>query len=611
MVPMSKPLFREQLRDYVSIERKVDFNTLNPCQQSKEMARFFAEKVVQPVNPGLVPSVEEDLEAAVIDGTDDCGVDFLWHESGSVLVIQAKYSGQKKASKRPIEDPDHFGYFCSVLERLYAGSKLYKMNNRLREGIADINWETANFQLYYITLRQPAQNSFTREQEGIKPWAELHDLGERTTLELLDEERLNIRLRDTLSLTEDIGKPVAIRFSPDGSGHPWLRFADPTTNRMSYVGRINGSQVAEVFKAHKSRLFALNIRNYIGDNSTNKEIRKTAVADSGNFFFYNNGISALATRIEPDANDDRTLKCEQFSIINGAQTVRSLFKAQAEDSASVHNVELLLRISEFRAKRTQAEQEFLDNATKYNNTQNTIKISDFRSNDRIQIDLKSKFENLPSRKGRRFLYKNKRSGEKEGNRISIGMEEFTKTVFAFLFGPDDAYGGSQYIFDTSKTGGYMRLFGSDGEIQPALSNEAFKVYAGIWFTCEYVKDLWRRESEANPTEALERRWMVFYAVGESFRVIYGRLQKDLEATLRRMSDPSWYTDPESNPLKALIRRHSTLAFTSLRNAYGQASRETDFRHRNWFRLESSLKAIRSQLENLWPIVSDTAEKYVL
>jgi hypothetical protein len=613
MVWMSKPLFREQLRDYVSTERKVDFDAMNPCQQSKEMARFFAEKIVQPVNPGLVPSVEEDLFAAVIDGSDDCGVDFLWHEAGTVLLIQAKYSGQKKASKRPAENPDHFESFCSVLARLYAGPKAYKMNSRLREGIADINWETANFQLYYITLRQPAQNSFARERSGIQPLPELPDLSERTTVELLDEERLNIRLRDALSLVEDIGKPVSIRFSPDAAGHPWLRFGDPTTNRTSYVGRINGSQVAEIFKAHKSRLFALNIRNYIGDNLTNREIKKTAVADSRNFFFYNNGVSALATRIEPDLQDkeQRTLKCEQFSIINGAQTVRSLFKAQAEDSSSVHQVELLLRISEFRAKRTQAEQDFLDNTTRYNNTQNAIKISDFRSNDRIQVDLKAKFENLPARKGRRFVYKNKRSGEKEGNRIAVGMEEFTKTAFAFLFGPDDVYGGSQYIFDTSKAGGYVKLFGRDGEIQPALSNDQFRVYAGVWFICEYVKDLWRNESEARPAEALERRWMVYYGVGESFRVVYSRLQKELDPSLRKMCDPSWYTEPDDNPIKAVLRRHSNLVFTSLKNAYAQASNEADFRHRNWFRLESTLKSVRSQLENLWPIISDTADKYVI
>ncbi len=41
----------------------------------------------------------------------------------------------------------------------------------------------------------------------------------------------------------------------------------------------------------------------------------------------------------------------------------------------------------------------------------------------------------------------------------------------------------------------MKLFGSDGEILPALSNDQFRSYAGIWFAREYVP--------ANPIFAIE------------------------------------------------------------------------------------------------------------
>lgn len=168
-------------------------------------------------------------------------------------------------------------------------------------------------------------------------------------MELLDEGRLNVRLRNALSLAGEPSKPVQIRFSKDRDQKPWLYYIDPLTNRTSYVGRINGGQIAEIFKANRSRLLALNIRNYVGDNVTNREIRKIAQNAPENFYFFNNGISALATRIGPDQSDPehRTLNCEQFSIINGAQAVRSLFKAQAEDPQSIRLAELLIRISEF------------------------------------------------------------------------------------------------------------------------------------------------------------------------------------------------------------------------------------------------------------------------
>jgi hypothetical protein len=105
--------------------------------------------------------------------------------------------------------------------------------------------------------------------------------------------------------------------------------------------------------------------------------------------------------------------------------------------------------------------------------------------------------------------------------------------------------------------------------------------------------------------------MVFYAVGESFRVAYAHLGRDLNAGLRKASDPNWYIEPDTDPVKSAIRKHCKLVFASLKNAYGQASREQDFRHRNWFRSEMTLKAIRLQLETLWGIVSDGAEQYML
>ena len=76
----------------------------------------------------------------------------------------------------------------------------------------------------------------------------------------------------------------------------------------------------------------------------------------------------------------------------------------------------------------------------------------------------------------------------------------------------------------------------------------------MWFICEYARELWRQENDSNPSEALERRWMLFYAVGESIRVAYSHSQKDLKVALRKAADPAWHTSPEEGPLKSVVRR---------------------------------------------------------
>jgi hypothetical protein len=106
----------------------------------------------RPRNPTLLPFADEDIELCIVDGKGDCGIDFISREKGVVLLIQAKYSGGKKAAKRPHEEPADFEYFRTALGRLRDHQKL-EMTEPLREVAAEIDWETDRFQMHYITLR--------------------------------------------------------------------------------------------------------------------------------------------------------------------------------------------------------------------------------------------------------------------------------------------------------------------------------------------------------------------------------------------------------------------------------------------------------------------------
>lgn len=105
--------------------------------------------------------------------------------------------------------------------------------------------------------------------------------------------------------------------------------------------------------------------------------------------------------------------------------------------------------------------------------------------------------------------------------------------------------------------------------------------------------------------------MVFFAVGESMRQAYRHQGQDFDLALDRFSAPSWYIEPEAHAYKAVIRRHCKLAFTALKNAYGEASKDKEFRHRNWFRNQLTLASVQKQLENLWDVVSENADDYLL
>lgn len=601
----------DHFREYVEKKLGESFDGLNDILRSKYMSRYFAEKVLGPRNP-FIPTVEDDVQECIVDGSNDQGVDFICREDGVVLIIQAKFSGGgRKAAKRRPEEAADFEYFRNVLNRLQNFRSL-QMSDALRDICAEIEWDRDRFQLYYITLRQLTADQANTKEWNAMPMEGVPDLLDRTELYLFNEQKLNLELRDTLSLDRSEAWEAALMATANEGSVPWLHLGSGDS-RSCYVGRVSGAELANLFTNHKSSIFSLNIRNYIGDTATNKAIKKTAVVASEEFFFFNNGISALAESIEADAKDPRILRCKNLSIVNGAQTVRSLHKTQTDNPLAAKKAQVLVRITETQSKKTSHEQEFLDSVTKYNNTQNAIKISDFRSNDKIQHDIRAKFSELPSLNGKKFSYKNKRSGHserdgKKGSDISIGMEEFTKTLYAFLHGPDDVYGGTGHVFDATAEGGYAKLFGVAGEVLPALTNEMFEKYAGIWFVCNKARDIWKEESRKTKHSALERRWMFYYALGCVVRKAYENLEVQYNADLRKLSKPGWMNDwPDGTIAKAILRQ-SKFAMQSMKQAYEENSK-TGASHRNWFRSPATLEGIKNRVNESWVIVEEHAADY--
>jgi hypothetical protein len=240
-----KPLFVEQFRDYVENTLRESFDGLYDVVRSKYMARYFTERILAPRNPLLLPSVEEDIEACVVDGKGDQGVDFISREGGVVLIVQAKYSGGgKKAAKRRPETPADFDSFRNVLSRL-RNFRTLEMNEPLREVAAEIDWDKDRFQLYYITLRQLAANQADIAEWNVTPISDLPDLLDRTELQLMDETKLNQELRDTLSLDTSEPWVAELVFTENEDSPPWTRLGSDE-GRRCFVGRVSGAQLAEL-----------------------------------------------------------------------------------------------------------------------------------------------------------------------------------------------------------------------------------------------------------------------------------------------------------------------------------------------------------------------------
>jgi hypothetical protein len=563
------------------------------------------------MNPLTVPEDEDDLALCMVDGPNDLGVDFLHREDSLVTIVQTKFHSQRDKQA----DTDEFLLFCDILARLHSANRRDIKNHSLREKLSEIDWESDRFELHFISLAPDSSRIKEREICGQSPIKDLPDIEDRVTIRFLGQTELNTELRDSILLLDNIEEDVVLRIEPGSSGAPWMKHEN-IHGRVSYICMLKGTQIFELVKKHRKRLFNLNIRHYLGEVTTNKGIIRTSQEESSEFFFYNNGLSAVAVEVVENESE-QTLSCRRLSIINGAQTANSIFKAIGRDpQRRPGDVTVLLRISVIDFNRDTQEGAFLDHVTEYNNTQNAIKLPDFRSNDSVQRSLAKHFDCVHLG-GKKFVYRNKREGASKRDRIAIKMEEFTKALHSFRIGPPDYFGGTRYLFDNSPRGGYCKVFGDSRSVWDAVGADEFRLLAGTWFLCAIVMNQFKscraemiRSEEMHleqgivdepvVKQALERKWLVYFTVGELLRKRYEAVETHLDHRIVRLSDPKCMQDDK---IIASLETYTRHAMETLVKLYKTARTNTEFSHRNWYREEKYLNSIREEIAYSSTVIS--------
>jgi len=194
-------------------------------------------------------------------------------------------------------------------------------------------------------------------------------------------------------------------------------------NHYTLISIITGDEIIRLREEYKYQLFDKNVRYNLGLNKINKSIVLSAEKYKNDFYFFNNGltITSLKFRIK----DNNTIRVERPQIINGAQTVDSIYTAfqkrynklkriqKDADKAKRKALEEFRQLKVmFRIIQTNLdESDFEINVIRCNNTQNVVQVRDFYSNNPEQIELQLKFCELGyfyeiKRGERNFIKKN-------------------------------------------------------------------------------------------------------------------------------------------------------------------------------------------------------------
>ena len=589
---------RDEYVNFIEKESKAKLGSLSKRQQSLGFVRFYVKQIHNKLRSEIS---DEDLELGLVDGANDVGIDFIHRDDGHVTIIQAKY--RSGGTKEPHEDVSHFQ---SLLKRITDQS--IPISERLYDRISDVDLKNDRINLIYLTFGEIAnQAKAISTHQPAYPGGYL-DLDQRCEWEFLDENLLNEEIRNAISIDSGMSEKT-ITLHPIGQKGQRGTSSVIQTQAGEFRSFLMVLDAKQIIKAYqegaRDALFSLNIRNFIGKTSTNKAIIATAKEKPESFFLFNNGISCLCTSL---IDHDNRIEVTGLQVINGAQTVKALVGAGRRRPGDADpwpkDVPLVLaRITEIPSGYGSAGR-VRDDVTRYNNTQNVVKVSDFRSNDRVQLLLKDQFKEI-SRFGKPVSYVPKRTDYRPPNCEIVRLEEFSKSVYAFLEDPVAFSGSTSFLFDDSEGGGYNRIFGDGDQKWEKMPNDEFRLRASIyWLAQEFgerAKTDRETEVDADTRSALERKWMIVYSARKVLENYFpNELWKD---QLRKAYRGEWRFG-EGDRGKWFLRLYGE-ARSGVVLAYKNSRLvNPTFVHRNWMRSKDTPPAVAQILKEVILVTKD-------
>ncbi|WP_230111516.1 AIPR family protein [Microbacterium foliorum] len=207
---------------------------------------------------------------------------------------------------------------------------------------------------------------------------------------------------------------------------------------------ISAAELRAIWSTHTTDLMSPNIRDYLGMvrsvGNINFGIKETAKSEPENFAIFNNGITILVNDYELDETASK-LKVQGVGIVNGGQTTGAIGELSSSEAARLDEAMVMARF----VKCT--DPTVLQNIVRYNNTQNKVEATDFRSKDPIQERLREEFSTIPEAEYRG----GRRGGASDAivrRRGLLPDSSVAQSLAAFHGRPNLAYNETRTIWDT-------------------------------------------------------------------------------------------------------------------------------------------------------------------
>ena len=345
-------------------------------QQAKQLSRAFSAFALHK----LLDITPQAAAASVVDDFQDKGIDAIHYDAPSETL----YLLQTKLKESEQFKQDDALPFCEGI-RLLLKQDFSAFNANVQNRKADI--ESALDSCSHIKLIVPYTGDGVSQTASDAFQALLDD-------EDLDEERLvkQVEYYAAAEIARDLLAEQA--YQPVHTDIALQKYEKVEHPRSTYYGVARLGDLVTLHQTHGKALYERNIRYFLGSSKSdvNKAIKTTLHDAPGDFFYLNNGVTAVCDLIEPKAtkNGAKKFKVRGLSIINGAQTVASAAEfVRQHPGKSIDDAKVMLTLI-----KAPADGSFGKRVTKARNHQNPVQTANFASLDENQERLRQEIAHL-------------------------------------------------------------------------------------------------------------------------------------------------------------------------------------------------------------------------
>lgn len=319
----------------------------------------------------------QEISESIIDGNGDNGIDAIIHdeENKSLEIFQFKFPNSSKTLNAEIKQGDILKtlHGFSTLVEPSSNVSVEQSNSSFRNYKDSLNdAEVQYFKINFVSFNKGIVADANREQINNFVSVFKNNTGAKVDVEYFSKSEIsNIyeKLQRNTSLEVKIPfKTMQPAYSNNGIN--------------SSVGVINAKALVDNIKDVIGVIFDENVRLLEKKSSVNDGMKKTASSvEASMFYLYNNGITFICDKFTPSPTS-QLLTIAGASIVNGCQTVTSLYQLN-EDGKLSEDVDILTRVIEI------SDYEQRSKITEFLNSQNPVKSSYFIANNSIVRDLQT------------------------------------------------------------------------------------------------------------------------------------------------------------------------------------------------------------------------------